>query len=514
MSHRYPHRCVLSGVRRLARKGGQTLERRAPRAGAARPALIALLAMSLAIPVQAYLSPEVRAAPAVLSAQQLGFLHHINHVVFVVLENHAYDSYFGSYCLQRGPHCPYAARGLPAATCVPYSTSLPNGSCIRPFNFTAQNWTITSTMPHNAGSSALAWNHGLMNGFYRAESSGLDPFGHYNGSTAPILWDLAEEYTLNDNFFSSVLSYSLPNHWHIVAGQAPQVIFGNGTGICTCKSVNRTIAIDHTYLSQANNTTSIEDLLLHHPSVSWTYYDDALGSYSNAIKITLNANRTAVTSVGSAYSYWNPLAGKAESYNASFVSHYVSNTHFFSDARNGTLPDISWVIPPGQDSDHPPANSTLAQGWLASVVDSVEASPDWNSTALYITWDDYGGFYDHVAPPKSNGQQLGFRVPLIEISAWTRTGFVSHQLSYFESVLRLMEWRFGLGCVTTVDCKAPLPLYGYNWNLHSPKAPLLFPTSVAAASYPFVASQPVATGEFTPPSAYVSFPEGEAPDVD
>lgn len=476
--------------------------------------LVIGLALSLVIPLEVYLTENAGAAPPRLSAQQLGFLHHIDHIVFVVLENHAYDNYFGTYCLQLGPHCASVAKGLPASTCVPYNVARPSGPCIRPFNFTAQNWTITSTMPHNAGSSAIAWNDGKMNGFYRAEYSVLDPFGHYNGSTAPIYWDLAEEYTLNDNFFSSVLSYSLPNHWHIVAGQAPQIVFGNGTAVCTCKTVNQTIAIDHTYLSQANNTTSIEDLLLHHPSVTWKYYDDALGSYSNAIKIGLNANHTAITSVGSAYGYWNPLAAKAESYNATFVSHYVSNTHFFSDARNGTLPDLAWVIPPGQDSDHPPANSTLAQGWLASVVDAVEASPEWNTTALYIAWDDYGGFYDHVAPPKVNGQQLGFRVPLLEISAWTRTGFVSNQLSYFESVLRLMEWRFGLGCVATVDCKAPLPLFGFDWNLPSPEPPILFPTSVASAAYPFIVSRPVQTGGFYPPSEYVDFPNGEAPDVD
>jgi phospholipase C len=473
--------------------------------------------LGLTLSAEIYIPQAAGTTPATLTLQQLGFMTHINHIVYVVLENHAYDSYFGTYCLVASNLCPYAANGIPAGTCVPYSTSNPTGPCIRPWNFTTMNWTLKSDLPHNAGSSALAWNKGAMNGFYKAEGAGLDPFGHYNGTTAPIVWDLAEEYTLNDNFYSSVLSYSLPNHWHIVAGQAPSQIFTNGTEGCPTVPVNHTLTSDHLYLAQANKTTSIEDRLLN-SSVSWKYYEFALGSYANAIKINLNANKTQITSVGQAYSYWNPQAAKAESYNASFVSHYVLNTQFYRDAKNGTLPDISWVIPPGQDSDHPPQSSAVAQGWLASIVNAVEASPEWNSTVLYITWDDYGGFYDHVDPPMWQGQQLGFRVPMIEISAWTRVGFVSNQMNYFESILRLMEWRFGLKCIATLDCKAPLPLWGFDWNLKGPHSPILFPTNIASASYPYNpkwdGSAGVEVGGYVPPTEYTYFPQGQAPDID
>jgi phospholipase C len=452
------------------------------------------------------------------SAQQLGFMSHIDHIIFVVLENHAYDNYFGDYCPTTSSLCPYAANAIPQGTCVPYNPANPTGPCITPWNFTEANWTVNGIMPHGASASAAAWNHGAMNGFYKAESSGLNPFGHYNGTTAPIVWDLAEEYALGTNFFSSVLSYSLPNHWHIVAGQAPQVVFDNYT---ECKlalcNVNKTLVVDHTYLTQANQTKSVEDLLLGSP-ISWKYYDFTLGNYSSAIKINMNAAKSKILSVGKAYNLYNPQAAKAESYNASFVNHYVLNTQFYADASAGTLPNVAWVIPPGQDSDHPPDNSTVAQGWLASVVDAVEASPEWNSTALYITWDDFGGFYDHVDPPKFHGQQLGFRVPLLQISAWTRPGFVSDQMGFFESILHLMEWRFGLGCIGLLDCNAPLPLWGFDWNLKAPNPPMMFPTNITSASYPYNpdwnGTTQVPTGRYVPPTEYTYFPEGQAPDID
>jgi phospholipase C len=294
------------------------------------------------------------------------------------------------------------------------------------------------------------------------------------------------------------------------------VIIVNGTLGSPTVPVNRTLSNDKTYLSQANQTKSIEDLLLH-SSVSWKYYDYTLGSYATAIKIRLNSAGTQIVSTGLAYNPWNPQAAKAESYNTSFVQHFAVNTQFYSDAKNGTLPNLSWVIPAAQDSDHPGQNSTLAQTWLASIVNAVEASPEWNTTALYITWDDYGGFYDSVAPPVYDGQQLAFRVPLLVISPYTRVGAVTGTMGYFESVLHLMEWRFHLGCIAVLDCNAPLPIYGFNWS-QTPRAPLQFPTNFSQAKYPYNpawnGTSRVRVGGYVPPLNYTYFPDGEGPDID
>ena len=477
--------------------------------------LVVTVAALLAVPVGAYVAVSNPSSTSSLAAEETGFMDHIDHIVFVVLENHAYDNYFGTYCLQQSSLCPQTSSGIPPDTCVPYYPQEPGSPCIRPFDFTPNNWTITSAMPHTYNASHQAWDDGAMDGFFQAEGAGLDPFGHYDGTTAPIYWDLAQEYGLSDSFFSSILSYSLPNHWHIVAGQAPQVIIENGTeGCATCPGAP-VVYHDHLYLDEANRTESIEDLLMG-SRVSWKYYDYALGSYADAIQIQLNETTNRIEKAGSAYNNWNPQAAKAESYNASFVDHFAPNTQFYAAARNGNLPDISWVIPAGQDSDHPGQNSTLAQSWLASIVDAVEASPDWSSTALYITWDDYGGFYDNVPPPTFEGQQLGFRVPLIEISPYTEAGTVSGSFGFFESVLHLMEWRFHLGCISDLDCNAPLPLFGFNW-LAPPREPMMFPTNFSQASYPIRPAWFDLAGEvghYHPPSEFTVFPEGEEPDDD
>jgi phospholipase C len=487
-----------------------------------RPWVIAVIAIALAVvvivPIIVYsgiLAPETPGRPG---SESLGpFATHIDHIVFVVLENHAFDNYFGTYCPQTGPDCPSANLGIPPGTCVPVNLSAPSEGCIRPFNFTPSNWSLTSPLPHSQESSLKAFNGGAMNGFYSAEDSGLDPFGHYNGSTAPIYWDLAESYSLDDNFFSSIMSYSLPNHWHIVAGQAPQQIIANSTlppGKIGLAGSHVTVFGEHKYLDQANRTKSVEDLLFN-SSVSWKYYDNALGSYNSAISLTVDAQGN-VTKAGPAFNYWNPLAAKAESYDPYFSQHYVPNTQFYADAANGSLPQISWVIPAGQDSDHPPENSTTAQGWIASLVDAVSSSPDWNSTAMFITWDDYGGFFDNVPPPTFAGQQLGFRVPLLVISPYARAGYITSSFGYFESILHLIELRFNLGCITALDCNAPVPLDMFDFS-GPPRPPHMFPTSVSQATYPIPpsnASYGAPRGPYTPPISFTYFPSGEAPDVD
>lgn len=133
-----------------------------------------------------------------------------------------------------------------------------------------------------------------------------------------------------------------------------------------------------------------------------------------------------------------------------------------------------------------------------------------------MTWDDYGGFYDHVDPPEFMGQPLGFRVPLLEISPYTVAGSVSSGFGFFESILHLMEWRFNLGCLTYLDCHAPLPLGGYDFSAPA-RAPMMFPTNVSDARYPYSGvspAAPVPLGDYSPPPQYTLFPGGEAPDVD
>lgn len=168
----------------------------------------------------------------------------------------------------------------------------------------------------------------------------------------------------------------------------------------------------------------------------------------------------------------------------------------------GTLPEISYVIPYPTFSDHPQtSNISAGEAFIAQVVDAVESGPEWSSTALFISWDDYGGWYDGVAPPLPLGSSggpinntnvsadLSVRVPLLVISPYTPQGIVVNSLGYFESLLHFVEWLFGLhtawgaDCINPRDCNAPLPLAYFNFN-QTPRAPILFPTNWMNATYP------------------------------
>ncbi|MCI4330734.1 MAG: hypothetical protein L3K19_02660 [Thermoplasmata archaeon] len=430
------------------------------------------------------------------------FRTHIKHIVVLMMENHAYDNYFGTYCPVKGTYCRNVADGEPANLCVPLDPNNTKAGCAKPFPFTPVNWSLTSRLPHGFPAGNAAYANGSMDGWYLGEGSGLDPFGYYNGSTIPLYWDLAEQYGLGDQFFSSTLAYSLPNHWHLVAGTAPNESISHifGSTILPVRHGN-----DSKYLGQANHTRSAEDLLLN-SSVSWSYYDHSLVNYSTAIQ-------DVPTKLGEAYGLFNAQAAKAESYNASFNPHFVNNTQFYGDAANGTLPSLSWLMPTFAESDHPPQNVTLAESYVASVVNAVESSPDWNSTVLYITWDDFGGFYDHVTPVHIAGTQTlnltGFRVPVLVISPYTKVNYVSHTFGYFESLLRLMEWRFHLGCLAPMDCNAPIPFDYFNFH-QPPRAPIFFSTNPANWTYPMALQAPGApppppTGPYVPPASFLNF---------
>ncbi|MCI4318999.1 MAG: hypothetical protein L3K23_02560 [Thermoplasmata archaeon] len=391
-------------------------------------------------------------------------LRSLEHIIFVVMENHAYDNYFGTYCRVVSAVCPVAANGLPPGVCLPRNLSDLSLGCVRPY---PQTNLSTPNIPHTWVPSHVAYDDGRMDGFLPAENNSTTTLGYYNGSTLPVYWDMAQEFGLSDAFFSSALSYSLPNHWYIVAGQSPASVLQLPAGGLT------TFAQRHNYLNQSNATPTIEEELALHPEVSWTYYEWPLLTYPVAI------NTLGDLTPGSAYAIWNPLAGRAQSYNV--APHFASRPQFFADIAAGTLPNLAWFVPPGGASDHPPSNLSDGENLVASIVNSVESSSYWNSTAIFVTWDDYGGYYDHVAPPQVDANGLSFRVPLLVISPWTPAGYVSHAPESFDSILRLMEQRFGLGCLTARDCQATLPVDYFDWAMH--RAPVFF-SNATDARYP------------------------------
>ncbi len=393
----------------------------------------------------------------------------LKHLIVVMMENHAYDNMFGTYCQQLGPHCAYVANGIPAGTCVPKYPTDPALGCIRPYPF-ANGSSMYHDMPHNWNSSHEAYNNGSMNGFYLSQHSGTLPFGHFGPKTIPGDWVYAEEYGLGDYFFSSTLSYSLPNHWFLVAGTTPAVSENHSVQSAPNTALT---TVQTTYLDEANRTQAVDSELMN-STATWRFYDNALQStYSKALNVHAG---------GGAFGYWNPLAAQAKSYTSNYSSHFVPRSDFYTAAAAGTLPNVSWVIPDALHSDHPPNNVTLGMQFIMGILKAVEGSPEWNSSAVFVTWDEYGGFYDHVAPPVVDGLGLGFRVPLLVVSPFARQGYVGSGLGSFDSLLRLIEWRFGLANLTARDANAPLPLRYFDFNA-TPRAPYTAP-SATAITYP------------------------------
>ena len=452
----------------------------------------------------------------------------IKHIVIIMQENRSFDNYFGTYP---------GANGIPKNVCMPLDPQHPNHGCVKPFLTT--NPITVNDIPHGYQSSVAAYDNGKMDGFMVAENENNDTMSYYNNNTIPYYWDFAKHYVLADNFFSSIFSYSLPNHWYAIAGQAPttSIYYGmqkspnpanannklipnsttninagldpngnNPYAIPNINNKNTTInnamvqsdsqhfnpnthqmkkiflnkgqkggglkspapngSVENEYLKESNLTKTVGDLFMNNTNITWKYYDHpiALGGYKNAVNN------------GQVNDYWNPFAAKGSSYTQNYYSHFVNRGQIFNDLKNNSLPQVSWVIPSSPISEHPPANITLGMNWVTDVVDSIMKSPFWNSTAIVVTWDDYGGFYDHVSPPPVDKYGLGFRMPAIIISPYAKPGFVDHGKYQFESMLKFIEWRFNIPSLTDRDKNANNLLNAFDFN-QKPIPPHIIPLS-------------------------------------
>jgi phospholipase C len=338
--------------------------------------------------------------PTVTTAKQPS--GQIDHVVFLIQENRSFDSYFGTYP---------GANGLPANLKVP---SAPGGQpTVAPFHFATP---LTHDMDHSWDAAHAAMDNGKMDGFISAEKSN-DTMGYYDGTDLPNYWSYASHFELLDNLFSSLAGPSLPNHLYAVAGQSG--------GVENNMSEPPDGGFDFPTMAEE----------LQKANITWKYYDG-------------QANPQA-------FSLWNPLPGFQNFMSSQeLMKHLVHGTQYFQDLRNGTLPAVSWIVPNGQESEHPPQDIQLGMWYVTDFVNALMKSPYWANTLLVITWDDYGGFYDHVSPPQVDKYGYGPRVPAILISPYITAGTIDHNTYDFTSVLKFIENRFQLNPLAERDSKA------------------------------------------------------------
>jgi phospholipase C len=157
------------------------------------------------------------------------------------------------------------------------------------------------------------------------------------------------------------------------------------------------------------------------------------------------------------------------------MSHLVGLNQFYQDAKSGNLPEVCWIVPTPIDSEHPPADSARGMRHVTDLVNAVMRSDAWKDTVIIITWDDYGGFYDHVAPPSVDQFGYGPRVPTLVISPFARPGFICHTRFDFTSPLKLIEERFGLKPLASRDANASDMLDCFDFQQKPTRAEVITP---------------------------------------
>lgn len=355
----------------------------------------------------------------------------IEHIIILFQENRSFDHYFGTYS---------GANGLTNGTALPIDPR--SNVKVRPFHLFSTN---TSDLSDSAATARIAYAHGKMDGFVYAEGSNLT-MGYYDYRDIPYYWDYASQFVLMDNFFSSEMGPSLPNHLYLIAGQS-------GNLIEDVKSFD------------LNFRTIVDELDSH--GISWKYYYDGKNGYKKE-------------------DLWNPLPG-FESFraNQSRFANLAPNQQFLIDLAKGNLSDVVWVMPTEESSEHPPSDIVVGERYVVSLVNAIMQSEYWNSTAIFLTWDDYGGWYDHVPPPQVDAFGLGFRVPCLVISPYSKEGYVDHTQADFSSITKFIEFVYYLPPLTQRDAMASDMMEAFDFS-KPPRKTLILPGLYIDDHYPLV----------------------------
>jgi phospholipase C len=386
-------------------------------------------------------SPANPSPAAVLASR-----YPIKHVVIIDKENRSFDNIFGQF------------PGADGATHAQIST----GKTVK-LGHTPDHTLLD--VGHAGDAAALAMNNGRMNKFNLLAGALQDGSDIADSQLAPAdvsaYFAYAHHYTLEDHFFSTIAGPSFPNHLVTVAGTSDNVIDnprGQTHHAWGCDSGPYAVvnAVDpntgRAYLTKPcfNNRTIVDELQAAH--VSWKYY--APGLFQPGY-------------------IWSALdAIKHIRYSSLWKTDVISDKRFVTDARAGRLPAVSWLVTDPQHSEHPPYSTCIGQNWTIRQINAVMQGKDWNSTMIVLTWDDFGGFYDHVPPPKLNYISLGPRVPTVIISPYARAGTVDHHAYDFTSILKYIEDDFRLQPLTAYDRRAASIGSSLNYR-QKPVAPLV-----------------------------------------
>ncbi len=345
-------------------------------------------------------------------------INKIKHIIIIMQENRAFDHYFGTYP---------GADGIPMENGTP-SVCVPDpqtAKCIKPYHDANDK---NQGGPHTRLDALADINGSKMDGFIkqlledRKKScinstnprcsilpSTPDVMGYHDNREIPNYWAYAREFVLQDHMFSSVTSWSLPTHLFIVSAWSAK-----------CKNASP-MSCNNDLDDPINYEWTDITYLLHKNNITWAFYEDEE-----------KTDR-------SWYYLVSPLPWFKTVQEDKELNNIQPISNFFGAAKNGTLPSVLWIVPNVNHSEHPPALVSDGQAYVTGIINSVMTSPDWNSTVIFLAWDDWGGFYDHVVPPKVDENGYGLRVPGLVISPYAKKGYIDHQILSFDSYLKFIE---------------------------------------------------------------------------
>lgn len=366
----------------------------------------------------------------------------IKHVIVIMQENRSFDHYFGTFP---------GADGIPMVNNVPTVCNPDSiaGDCRKPYHDTAD---INGGGAHGNPAEVLCVDSGKMDGFVLNAERGskgcadtnspactngknIDVMGWHDAREIPNYWTYADSFVLQDHLFEPNASWSLPDHLFMISAWSARCTNPNDPMSCTSNINN-----------PGNGTTSMGDTakwawtpityLLRKNNISWAYYltegyePDCPSGDQDCIPGTLKANVPSI---------WNPLPNFTYVHNNNQLNNIQVIDSFFVAAKAGTLPAVCWICPENAISEHPPASVHAGQAYVTGLINAVMNSPDWNSSVIFLSWDDWGGFYDHIMPPKVDQNGFGLRVPAMVISPFARKGFIDHQLLSHDAYLKFIE---------------------------------------------------------------------------
>jgi len=438
--------------------------------------------------------------PATVPAATPTGIHKIKHLIIIMQENRSFDSYFGTY---KGADGLPTVNGkfsicVPdprSGECVkPYHDfSLVNGG--GPHGQGAAAADINGGLMDGFVRQSESHGGRGCGGFAGVCSTqaGSDAMGYHDAREVPNYWAYAQNFVLDDHMFESDASWSLPAHLFLVSEWSAhcsvkgkpsscvnndqlggfltsQITAAGGGGRqqdyrlclfehrprlgrragagarrrrlqqavrqCQAQVVRRQAEIQQVTSRSHNYAWTDITYLLHRHGVSWGYYvkpggqPDCDGGNANCATAPLSPGTPNI---------WNPLPSFTDVQHNGQGRNIQGVSTFLAAAHAGRLPAVSWVVPDQAHSDHPPTNIHAGQSYVTNLINAVMKGPDWSSSAIILTWDDWGGFYDHLVPPYVDPNGYGIRVPSLVISPYARRGFIDHQTLSFDAFNKFIE---------------------------------------------------------------------------